>query len=73
MNERLFGLGAGRFEWTMPTFVLTFGCDGCGQCLEACALQAIKIEDGRAEIDPEVCRDCEACLEVCPREAIVQT
>jgi ferredoxin len=57
----------------MPTFVLPDRCDGCGQCLEACALRAIKIEDGRAEIDPEVCRDCEACVEACPQEAIVQT
>ncbi|MBU0516796.1 MAG: 4Fe-4S binding protein [Proteobacteria bacterium] len=57
----------------MPTFVLPDKCDGCQECLEACGLAAIRIEDGVAVIDPEVCRDCEACLEACPREAIVQT
>jgi len=45
-------------------------CTGCGECVEACPLSAIEIQDGLAVVDEEVCGDCGACVDVCPSEAI---
>jgi len=44
-------------------------CTGCGICVESCALNAIKIEDGKAVISEE-CVECGACINQCPAEAI---
>ena len=45
-------------------------CTGCGECIEACPLDAIEMEGDIAKIDPDVCSDCGACVDVCPVEAI---
>jgi NAD-dependent dihydropyrimidine dehydrogenase PreA subunit len=44
---------------------------GFGICVEACPVNAIKIENGKAVIGEE-CVDCGACVGQCPVEAIVQ-
>ncbi len=48
-------------------------CTGCGVCVEACPVEAIHLEEGRARITQELCADCGACAAVCPEEAIVRT
>ncbi|MBN1911239.1 MAG: 4Fe-4S binding protein [Pirellulales bacterium] len=45
-------------------------CTGCGQCVEACPLDAIELQDDIAVVDEDTCGDCGACVDVCPVEAI---
>ncbi len=46
-------------------------CDGCGQCVPACAEGAIEIIDGKAHIVAEkYCDGLGACLGECPNDAL---
>ena len=46
-------------------------CDGCGQCVPACAEGAIEIVDGKARLAAEkYCDGLGACLGECPNDAI---
>jgi Fe-S-cluster-containing hydrogenase component 2 len=46
-------------------------CNGCGQCVSACAEGAITIRDGKAKLVSEVfCDGLGACLGECPQGAI---
>jgi NAD-dependent dihydropyrimidine dehydrogenase PreA subunit len=45
-------------------------CAGCGPCVEACPVEAIKIENNLAVVDEDTCIDCGACVDACPSEAI---
>ncbi len=46
-------------------------CDGCGDCITACAEGAIALVDGKAELVSEVyCDGLGACLGHCPQGAI---
>ncbi len=46
-------------------------CDGCGQCVNACAEGAIKIINGKAKLISEIyCDGLGACLGHCPKGAI---
>ncbi len=49
-----------------------FGCLGYGDCVEACAFDAIRVnpETGLAEVDPEKCTACGACVKACPKNII---
>jgi Pyruvate/2-oxoacid:ferredoxin oxidoreductase delta subunit len=49
-------------------------CDGCGQCVSACAEGAIQIRNGKARLVSETyCDGLGACLGECPRGAITMT
>jgi NAD-dependent dihydropyrimidine dehydrogenase PreA subunit len=46
-------------------------CDGCGQCVSACAEGAIEIIDGKAKLISEIyCDGLGACIGHCPQDAI---
>ncbi len=45
-------------------------CTGCGTCVEACPVEAIKVENDKAIVDEEACVDCGTCIEECPEKAI---
>ncbi|GAH58602.1 unnamed protein product [marine sediment metagenome] len=46
-------------------------CNGCGQCIDACAEGAIKLIDGKAKLVSEVyCDGLGACIGHCPQDAI---
>ena len=44
-------------------------CNGCGECVGICGFDAIKIADGKAEINDD-CVECGACVFRCPNKAI---
>ena len=46
-------------------------CTGCGECVEVCPTDAIRLERGMAVIDQAECTECEVCLEACPERAIL--
>jgi ferredoxin len=45
-------------------------CIGCQACLQVCPVEAISMEQGKAEIDMEKCIRCGKCHDACPHEAI---
>ncbi|MCE5186552.1 MAG: 4Fe-4S binding protein [Planctomycetaceae bacterium] len=46
-------------------------CNGCGQCVSACAEGAIQVIDGKARLVSEIyCDGLGACLDCCPVDAI---
>ena len=46
-------------------------CDGCGQCVPACAEGAIEVIDGKARLVSEIyCDGLGACLGECPKGAL---
>lgn len=48
-----------------------FGCLGYGDCVKACAFDAIHVgELGVAEVDRDKCTGCSACAKVCPNHII---
>lgn len=54
----------------MPAVVDKEKCDGCGTCVESCPSEAIKMEDGKAEVKQDECIDCNACEDACTTGAI---
>lgn len=46
-------------------------CVGCGACIQACAYDAIRLENQIAVIDQDKCTLCAACVQACPFDAIV--
>ena len=44
-------------------------CNACGSCVDACPVEALKLED-KAKVDEEACIDCGTCVDECPEEAI---
>lgn len=46
-------------------------CTGCGVCIEACLVGAIRLVNSQAVIDEEACTGCEECIHICPVGAIM--
>ena len=48
-----------------------FGCLGYGSCTKVCKYGAIKVVNGVAHVDEDLCVGCMACANACPRNLIV--
>ncbi len=75
-DEKL-GRNEYRGEKTCDTANLVSGVQGCaygclalGDCVDACAFDAIHLVDDKVEIDYEKCVGCGACAKACPRNII---
>ncbi len=45
-------------------------CTGCGDCVEACPVEAIEMRDSIAWIDTDICCGDAICVGICPVNAI---
>jgi Fe-S-cluster-containing hydrogenase component 2 len=45
--------------------ILKSKCVGCGDCIRACPVTAIKLDRGKAVVDPEKCVGCRMCVITC--------
>lgn len=48
-------------------------CNGCGKCVSACPLGAIRVSGSHVHVDWRVCDQCCACVDVCEPRAIQRT
>ena len=44
--------------------------EGCMACVDSCPSDALRIENGKPEVEQEFCILCSACERVCPEEAV---
>jgi aryl-alcohol dehydrogenase-like predicted oxidoreductase/ferredoxin len=52
--------------FTRKRLFISFFCEGCGTCVEACPNQALSLKDGKAVVDYEQCLTCGYCVPHCP-------
>lgn len=48
----------------------SYGCLGDGNCVRACAFDALSVVNGVAVVDKEKCVACGACIDACPKHLI---
>jgi len=48
-----------------------YGCTGLGDCVRACAYDAIRVIDGVAVVDRDACVGCGLCAKACPKNIIM--
>ena len=58
-----------KYVQTRPIFQDNL-CNGCAVCKEACPVDIVEIENGKAVADYKKCIRCDCCQELCPRHAI---
>lgn len=45
-------------------------CTGCGDCVEACPSEALKVEGEKVRVSESDCSDCGACVDTCEKGAL---
>ena len=79
-------LAARRFGFAHPVHTTNFvvalnaaACDGCGKCVKACPVGALRLEPGsdpahpgrkRAAAETDLCLGCGVCTRACPKEGV---
>jgi aryl-alcohol dehydrogenase-like predicted oxidoreductase len=46
--------------------LIDYWCSGCGSCTRKCGQKALRVEEGKAVVDPEKCVLCGYCSAYCP-------
>ncbi len=46
-------------------------CYGCTHCVRVCPTEALRVRDGKANLDDNRCIDCGKCMQACPVNAII--
>ncbi len=60
-------LASGLFSVTPR---MTGDCVVCGECVEKCPADALRLEEGKVALDRKACIGCMCCREICPHDAI---
>ncbi len=47
-----------------------YACIGLGECAEGCPFDAITMQDGFPQVDPDRCVGCGTCVRICPKKVI---
>ncbi|SRR6056297_1124533 len=45
-------------------------CNGCGKCVQNCNFNALKMKEGKPQLNSFLCEGCGACKVTCPQNAI---
>jgi len=49
-------------------------CNGCEECLEACTVGMLRMQNGKASpVADRECQGCESCVAVCDQNALTVT
>jgi len=63
----------GKGEITIPpevAYIIPEKCDGCGECVKICPVNAIETDKTPMTINPISCVGCGICVPRCPKQAI---
>ena len=53
--------------WVVSTNVAR--CRDCYRCVRTCPVKAVRVQEGQAQVVPELCIACGTCVLACPQEA----
>ena len=67
--ERALAMGKERIN-QKRLIIYDFICEKCGECVDACAQEALFVGEKSAVVDQELCILCGYCAAACPRFAI---
>jgi ferredoxin len=45
-------------------------CTGCGDCVESCPSEALKVENEKITVKEDDCSECGACVDTCQQGAL---
>lgn len=45
-------------------------CNGCGDCVDACPTEALKVENEKIKVNEDECSDCGACVDTCEKGSL---
>jgi uncharacterized Fe-S center protein len=52
--------------------IITENCEGCGNCVDACIMDAMSVVDEKIHVDDDKCMCCGFCVDECENQALEQ-